>query len=244
LNIEYPRELQVRFEQGIVGKDYALGEVVGARDLAGRFQVPVEQMRKVLRAACRKGLVAPVEPGGIDFRVLGLVKTDMESVFTHTAKAGFKPTSLVRAVELEPATHEVAEKLSVEVGSLVYRYVRTRNVDGQVLANQTNYIPYEVCPGLEHDDVFRYSFQRLLEEKYLAVLVEMQEWFRLVPATSEDREILDLPEGSSVLIIERIALGATGWPLVWATLRIRPDRYEYVSALWPQAVHLLRDKDS
>lgn len=243
MNLEYPSELQARFEQGIVGEDYALGEVVGAKELAGRFQVPVEQMSKVLRAACRKGLVAPVEPGGSDFRVLGLVKTDMESVFTHTAKAGFKPTSLVRAVEVEPATHEVAEKLSVEVGSPVYRYVRTRNVDGQALANQTNYIPYELCPGLEHDDVFRYSFQRLLEEKYLAVLVEMREWFRLVSATTEDREILDLPEGSSVLIIERIALGATGWPLVWANLRIRPDRYEYVSALWPQAAHLLRHKD-
>jgi GntR family transcriptional regulator len=185
-----------------------------------------------------------VEAKTDDFRILGLVSTTMESVFTHTAKAGLKPTSLVRAVEVEPATPEVAEKLAVEVGSPVFRYVRTRNVDGQALANQTNYIPFEVCPGLEHDDVFRFSFQKLLETKYFAVLSEMQEWFRLTPASHEDREILNLPPGSSVLIIERIALGATAWPLVWANLRIHPDRYEYVSALWPQAAHLLKDRDS
>jgi DNA-binding GntR family transcriptional regulator len=71
----------------------------------------------------------------------------------------------------------------------------------------------------------------------------MQEWCRLVPATEEDRELLGLPEGSSVLLIERIAKSATGWPLVWANLRIHPERYEYVSALWPQAARLLTDSN-
>ena len=30
-------------------------------------------------------------------------------------------------------------------------------------------------------------------------------------------------------------------PLVWADIRIRPDRYEYVAALWPRAAKLLED---
>jgi DNA-binding GntR family transcriptional regulator len=68
----------------------------------------------------------------------------------------------------------------------------------------------------------------------------MKEHFALVPATEQDREILDLPENSSVLLIDRIALGPTGRPLVWADIRIRPDRYEYVKALWPDAAELLR----
>ena len=240
LSTEYPGELQRRFEQAIIQGEYAVGEVVVAHNLADRFQVPVEEMRQILCASRRKGLVDEIETDS-GYRVLGLAKTDMESVFTHTAKAGLKPTSLVRVVEVEPATQEVAEKLEVEVGSPVYRYVRTRNVGGQALANQTNYIPFEVCPGLEHDDVFRYSFQKLLEEKYFAILFKMQEQFRLVPATAEDRGILDLPQGSPVLIIERIGLGATGWPLVWANIHIHPERYDYVSALWPQAAHLLKD---
>lgn len=239
--VAYPRELQKQFEQAIVEGRYAVGAVLDAGDVADQFQVPLEQIRQVLLAARRKGLVEVAEAEGDCFRVLGLVRTDMESVFTHTAKAGLKPTSLVRAVEIEPATPEVAAKLAIEVGNPVFRYVRTRNVDGQALANQTNYIPFEVCPGLEQDDVFRFSFQKLLETKYHAVLSKMQEWFRLAPATSEDMEILDLPPASSVLIIERVALGPTGWPLVWANLRIHPAHYDYVSALWPQAAHLLKD---
>jgi GntR family transcriptional regulator len=240
LNVEYPRELQRQFEHALAGGRWAVGEQVTASDLARQFQVPVDQMGQVLRAAYRKGIVDQIEPEKDAFKVLGLARTEMESVFTHTAKAGFKPTSLVRTVEVEPATPQVAEKLDVTVGSPVYRYVRTRNVDDQPLANQTNYIPFEVCPGLEEDDVFRYSFQKLLEEKYLAVLAEMKEHFALVPATRQDQEILGLAEGSSILLIDRIALSPTGRPLVWASIRIRPDRYEYVAALWPPAAELLK----
>jgi GntR family transcriptional regulator len=239
LNVEYPRELQRQFEQALAGGEWAVGEKVTADSLARRFQVPVEPMRQVLAAAYRKGIVDQVAAERDAFRVLGLAQTDKESVFTHTARAGFKPTSLVRAVEVEPATPLVAEKLEVAVGGPVYRYVRTRNVDDQPLANQTNYIPFEVCPGLEEDDVFRYSFQKLLEKKYLAVLSEMKERFALIPATEQDQQILGLTEGSFVLLIDRIALSPTGRPLVWANIRIRPDRYDYVAALWPEAAKLL-----
>jgi GntR family transcriptional regulator len=239
LNIEYPRELQLRFEGAIVEGRYAPGERVSVDHLAAEFQAPRDQVRQVLLAAQRKGLVDRIASGSEDVRVLGLPTTAFASVFTHTARAGFKPTSLVREVEVEAATPLVAAKLRVEAGSPVYRYVRTRYVDGQPLANQTNYMPFDVCPGLEHDDVSRYSFQKLLEERYHAVLVEMVENYQLTPATGKDRDVLGLPESAPVLVVDRIALSATDWPLVWATIRIRPDRFDYVAALWPQAATLL-----
>jgi DNA-binding GntR family transcriptional regulator len=72
------------------------------------------------------------------------------------------------------------------------------------------------------------------------VLVDMQEEYLLLPATQQDREVLDLAEEASVLVIDRIAASATGWPLVWANVRIRPDRYQYVATLWPEAAALLK----
>jgi GntR family transcriptional regulator len=238
---EYPKELQSRFEEAVVQGRYTRGDVLPLGDLAADFQAPVDQMRLVALTAHRKGLLGRSGAETGTFQVLGLPKTKFASVFTHTAQAGFKPTSLVRKVVVEPASPQVADRLRVTAGSPVYRYVRTRNVDGQPLANQTNFMPFAVCPGLEHDDVSRYSFQRLLEEKYFSVLVEMQEDHSLIPSTGQDREVLHLPLGASVLVVDRIALSATNWPLVWATIRIRPDRYRYVAALWPQAAQLLED---
>jgi GntR family transcriptional regulator len=232
--------LQRRFEQAIVEGVYTRGERLGAVDLADRFEVALDRIAAVLDAALRKGLVERVPVGGDAYRVLGLVESRFSSVFTHTNESGLRPRSEVRLVEVEPAANIVAEKLEVTVGAPVYRYVRTRYVDEEALANQTNYIPYEVCPGLEGDDVSHYSFQKLLEGKYHAVLTGMEEAFNIAPANDEDQQILGLPAEASVLLIERIVRSATGWPLVWASIRIRPDRYQYVAALWPKAAALLR----
>ncbi len=240
MNIKYPRELQRQFEQAVVQGRYAKGEVVTVDDLATKLQVTPAEMTPVILTAHRKGLVDKIAQEVDAFRILGLPTTRFTSVFTHTAKSGFKPRSLVRDVEVELATLAVAENLDVKVDSPVYRYVRTRFVDGQALANQTNYMPFAICPGLEHDDVSQYSFQKLLEEKYLVVLTEMKESFEIVPANDQDLDILDLSPGSSILLVERIALSATGRPLVWANIRIRPDRYQYVAALWPRAAELLK----
>jgi hypothetical protein len=238
---EYPRELQRRFEQAIVEGRYSKGDVLTLGDLSAGFQASIDQMRLVTSTAHRKGLLGKTELAPDAFQVLGLPQTEFASVFTHTAQAGFKPTSQVREVVVESASTQVADRLKVKAGSPVYRYVRTRNVDGHPLANQTNFMPFSICPGLEHDDVSRYSFQKLLEEKYFAVLTEMQEDYLLEPSTEQDREVLQLPQDVPVLVVDRIALSATSWPLVWATIRIRPDRYQYVSALWPQAAQVLEN---
>jgi GntR family transcriptional regulator, N-acetylglucosamine utilization regulator len=239
LDVEFPRELQQRVERAIVNGELDSDQVWTLGDLADRFRVATGQVQWVVLAALRKGLMAEARDGA--YRVLGLPTTEFASVFTHTASSGLKPRSEVRQAVVELATPTVAEKLRVEVNSPVYRYVRTRWVNEEALANQTNYMPFEVCPGLEHDDVTHYSFQKLLEEKYHAVLVDMQEEVVLVPATDRDRAVLDLPQGASVLVVDRIALSTSGWPLVWADIRIRLDRFEYVAALWPQAAHLLKN---
>ena len=49
-------------------------------------------------------------------------------------------------------------------------------------------LPFEICPGLENDDVSRYSFQKLLEEKYLAYTAEFKETFSIEPADEQDQD--------------------------------------------------------
>lgn len=242
MNTEYPRGLQRRFEKTVVDGEYAMGKTVTVEHLATEFQTSPDLMRQVVLTAHRKGLVDSTAQEDDLFRIRGLPTTSFASVFTHTASSGWKPRSVVRDVEVEPATPAVAAKLEVEVDSPVYRYVRTRYVAEQALANQTNYMPFAICPGLEHDDVSRHSFQKLLEEKYFAVLVEMKEEFAIIPASDTDQEILGLSPASSILLVDRIALSATGWPLVWASIRIHPDHYRYVAALWPKAAQLLKTR--
>jgi GntR family transcriptional regulator len=129
----------------------------------------------------------------------------------------------------------------LDPGAPVYRFVRTRYVNDEPLANQTNFIPFEVCPGLEDDDVSNFSFKRLLEEKYLAILSQLQESHQITQADAQDAHVLGVSPGSLLVLVERISLSPTGYPMVWASIRIRPDHFQYVAALWPAAAELLEE---
>lgn len=235
----FPAALQRQFEAAIVRGDHAQGSMLVASKVAEEYGASPAEMGSVLAASYRKGLVKPHAAGEGGYLVLGLTRASFGSVFTHTAESGLQPRSLVRQVEILPASAEMAQKLEVAMGSPVYRYVRTRYVNEEALANQINYMPYEVCPGLEQDDVTRHSFQKLLESKYCTIFAGMKEHFSILEANEEDCEILGLVRGSALLLIERVALSATSRPVVWANIRIRPDRYSYVAALWPEAAELL-----
>lgn len=231
LPTDYPVQLQTSFEQAIAEGTYKRGQTLTIPQVASMIHTSSEQATQILNASFRKGLVD--KTAADVFVVLGVAKPKIENVFQHAAKAGLKPTTVVRAVELGRAHEKVAAKLGVETGAWVYRQDRTRNVGGEAIANQRNYIPLEVCPGLETQDLSKSSFQELLEGKYHAIVAQAYETYGRTIATELDRAILDLPEGAPVLCVERISCGATGLPLVWADIHIRPDRYHYVANLWP-----------
>ncbi|MBI5305658.1 MAG: GntR family transcriptional regulator [Chloroflexi bacterium] len=237
MEIHFPVELQRQIEQAIVAGELPVGQLVNATELAARFDASLDEIQEVLRSEHRKGLLA--RDGANGFRVLGLSAPQVESVFQHTSKVGFKPSSVMRGVTIEPASSEIAAKLDLPIGAPVYRLERTRLVNGEVLANQTNVIPYQVCAGLENDDVSHASFQQLIDGKYRAVTTEMKEEFAMATATAQDQAILGLDPGAPILVIQRLALSATSSPLIWTDIHVRPDRFDYVAALWSPAKTLL-----
>ena len=209
--------------------------------MSQQLNAPPAEMKKVLSSAYRKGLVDQNLDGS--YTVLSPARPSIESVFQHTARMGFKPTTVVRDVQIVASSTEIAQRLKVTPGDFVYVQVRSRLVEGQVLANQHNYLPIEVCPGLESKDLSHRSFQETLEQDYHAIVAEVEETCRLAPANLSDQQILDLSEKDDVVIVERLSLSATRQPLVWADIHVRIDRIDYVAALWPNAARLIKENN-
>lgn len=233
----YPDKLQQSVEADIASGVLAVGQALDVSGLCGRYGTDGAEIDRVLGAAHRKGLVDKDSTGA--YRVKGAFKAAIQSVFQHAAKSGLSPKSVVRAVEVVPASADVSRKLDVALGEPVFLQVRTRLVNGEVIANQNNYIPIEVCPGLETVDLSRTSFQETLEGRFHAVVAEIEEHFELRPGNAEDREILGLEAGANVLVVQRLSLSSNRRPLVWADIHVRTDRYHYVKQLWPRAAALL-----
>ena len=237
---DFPRELQQSFETDIVGGALAKGQWFSFADLQSRYHANQTDLSRVLFAAFRKGLI---DKGTADaVGILGKSKPAIKSVFQHAAISGLSAKSLVRAVEVVPASALVAQKLGLAEGTLVFRQIRTRLVNDEIIANQNNYIPIEVCPGLETVDLTHSSFQETLEGRFYAVVADLDEHFEIRPGTAQDVHVLGLEAGANVLVVQRLSLSSNQLPLVWADIHIRTDRYHYVRELWPEAAALLHGK--
>jgi DNA-binding GntR family transcriptional regulator len=240
LMVNFPAVLQKKIEVMLLDGSLPVQSIVRVEALSQQLDASRTDVALVLASAYRKGLVE--HKSADSYVVLPLAKPSIESVFQHTARMGFKPTTVVREVQILASSAEIADRLSVKPGEPVYLQVRSRLVEGRILANQHNYLPIEVCPGLESQDLSRRSFQETLEQDYHAIVVDVEESCRLIPANQEDRQILGLAKNDEVVVVQRLSLSATRRPLVWADIHVRIDRIDYVAALWPNAARLIKEK--
>ena len=236
-NYGFPGQLQRTFEADIVEGAISRNQSFSVASLRTRYQTNQQDLFKVLASAKRKGLIE-INPDG-SIMILGKNQPSITSIFQHTAQSGLSPTSVVRSVEVILASAQVAQVLKISEGDPVFCQVRTRLVNGEVIANQKNYIPIEVSPGLETIDLSHTSFQETLDKHFNAVVCDIEEFFEIRFGDMDDISVLGLEDGAGILVVQRLSLSSSHLPLVWADIHIRTDRYLYVKALWPEASALL-----
>ncbi len=236
----YPADFQRMIEKDIASGQIKAGARFTVAKLGKHYGGQVDSAAAILPALVRKGLVEKIGEKAIV--VCGIPEAEIESVFQFAQKSNLKPRTVVRSVTVVPADTFLAEKLALKEGAPVYQQVRTRLVDAHILANQYNFIPYAICPGLEHVDLSRRSFQVTLEEDYHTVIKRIEETYSLEQPARDDAEILGLPEKENVLVVERMSYSASDMPLVFADIHVNPFQFHYVKALWPEAADLVQGK--
>jgi len=233
----FPADLQGRIEAKIASGDLGRGEIISYQELSERFGASSSDLEFVIQSQVRKGLVERGEERQV--RILGLPKAKIESVFQYAQRSKLKPRTVVRDVSVQPANLALAKQLHVPEGWAVFMQVRTRLVDDQVLANQYNFIPYEICPGLEEIDLTCRSFQATLEEVFHTVITRIEETYTLGKPGRDDNAILEVEDDATILIVERMSYSRNNYPLVYADIHVNPAQFHYVEDLWPKATPLV-----
>jgi len=234
---DFPVMLQMQVENDIASGKLQPGAKYTVAKLGKRYKCDVNDADAIVPSLIRKGLVEKI--GQKAFAIYGVPQSKTESVFQYAQKSKLQPRTVVRAITVIPANAVLSEKLALTEGTSLYQQVRTRLVDEKVLANQYNYIPYEICPGLEEIDLSKRSFQVTLEEDFHTVIDSIEETYSLEAASRDDSQILDLASGQKVLVVQRMSFSASGMPLVFADIHVNPAQFHYVADLWPKAAGLV-----
>jgi GntR family transcriptional regulator len=152
--------------------------------------------------------------------------TQLVSTTEDMRQRGWSLTTQVVSLEQIPSAPYIAHALEVSAGSLVYELCRLRIVDDEPLSLQTAFLPVELCPKLEENELTG-SLYRLLETRYELRLWTGKEVLRARCAIPHEAQLLQIRDNSPVMYMERVTYAANGVAVEYLEAVWRGDRYDF-----------------
>lgn len=217
--------LREKIENG----DYAKGSLLPTEnELQAQFNVSRVTIRKAVELLSEGGYVSVKQGRGtevLDHRTSQ--KLNCVSSFTETLiERGFEVGSKSTSVEKVIPPIRVANELLLDPNTEVVRLYRIRMANGKPIAIMINYVKSELVPDLDKVYKDQESFYGILEKKYGVVIDSAVENIGARAAGMTEAELLQIPEGSPLLISRRITY-SNGKPIEVVLTSIIADCYEY-----------------
>lgn len=143
------------------------------------------------------------------------------------------PDSQVLDAVTGPATaRETAGLALASPGPAVHRVCRLRRLDGRPAIHETVTVAADRFPDLVRDPAsLPNSLYSLYESAYGITIARAVERLRAVAAAADDAAVLDLPVGTPLLEIERVAIGLDSRPAEWRLSRCDTRDHRYLTQL-------------
>jgi GntR family transcriptional regulator len=201
-------------------------------ELAAQQGITRATVRRALDVLERDGLIYR-EKGRGSFAAVRRVEHELTRLVSTTEdmrKRGWALTTQLISVEKVPAPRRVAAALELPEAALCYKLCRLRIVDGEPISIQIPHLPAALCPDLEETDLTQ-SLYRLLETRYGLRLWTGHETLRARCALPQEESLLDVPECTPVMYMERVTYAVTGQAVEYLEAVWRGDRYDFKVSL-------------
>ena len=199
------------------------------RDLARWVGVSRMTARAALASLAQQGLVER-DVGRGTFVAGTKLEHDLGNFGGFTdmlRRQGRSANARIRSLGRVPASEAVAQALEIEPGARVFRVERLRFADERPITLEDSWIPAHRFADLLDRDL-RGSLYELMRDVYGSPPVRAQEHLEAVLADPVQAEALEVPAGSPLMLVTRVARAADGVPVEFAHDHHRGDRARFV----------------
>jgi len=146
---------------------------------------------------------------------------------------GFQPGQRILKIEYIEPSSSVRKKLELDATINTVLYIeRVRLADGIPIAIQYAYVPMkDKDPITELELEQAGSLYKLMESKYNLMAVDADETIEATIAGALEAQLLEIKEGSPLLLVERTSWSQDRLPMEFVRLQYRADRYKYFAHL-------------
>lgn len=199
-------------------------------DLTEQYQTSRETIRKALKMLYEEGYIQKIQGKGsivldirkIDFPISGLVS------FKELAqKMGHRAKTYVNVFEEREVDQNLFKQINFALNEKVWEIVRVRNVDGEHVILDKDYISQKLVPGLNKEICNNSIYEYIEGELGLAISFAKKEILVEEP-TEEDRKWLDLDGFHNVVVVRSQVYLEDASPFQYTESRHRPDKFKFV----------------
>ncbi|PLR99278.1 trehalose operon repressor [Bacillus sp. T33-2] len=199
-------------------------------ELKDQFDTSRETIRKALNLLSQNGYIQKLRGKGsmvidinkFDFPVSGLVS------FKELAeKMGNKPKTIVNELSLITPDSYIRQQLHLGVKDQVWKIVRSREMGGEKIILDKDYLSKKYVPTLTEDICADSIYQYLEKELNLTISFARKE-IVVVEPTMEDRTLLDLEGFHNMVVIKNYVHLDDASLFQYTESRHRPDKFRFV----------------
>jgi GntR family transcriptional regulator len=170
----------------------------------------------------RRGLGTFVAEPKLTYDALHLL-----SFTEHMLHEGLEAASRVLQHARVQAPPRVAAALQLTSDAPVVKFVRLRFSRDVALLLETIFLPAELCPGLEHEDLSDKSLYSVLEHRYDLALKRAAQTLEATVANANERRLFEVKAGTSMILVEGLTYLESGRPVELFKAVYRGDRFKF-----------------
>ncbi|NJC73413.1 GntR family transcriptional regulator [Planosporangium thailandense] len=199
-------------------------------DLCEYYQVSRTTVRQAVDQLAHEGLIVKVKGVGAfvaDRKVDATFVQRAAGFYDEMVQQGRDITSRVLAQRVVPASVREAAQLEIPIGADVVQFDRVRYVDDEPAQIVYTRLPGARFPGFVDIDMTDRSLYQVLAERYGCRPATGRRRVEARGADTTEASLLDVPEGSPVLVMQSLTRDTDQQPFEWFVAVYRGDRFQF-----------------
>ncbi|CAH0261883.1 HTH-type transcriptional repressor YvoA [Peribacillus sp. Bi96] len=221
-------QLEETIKQSIQNHEIVPGEMIPSeREYTEKYQISRMTVRQAISNLVNDGYLYRQRGKGtfVSHQKLDQPLQGLTSFSEDMRLRGLEPSSRVISFTEVKADQDLAAKLEVEAGTTIFELKRIRLADRLPMAYEKLYISKELAYGLT-EEIAATSIYSYVEKTFGLKIQHGRQVIEASIAQKREAEMLEIAEGSPVMLIERRSTLDTKKPLEVVRSVYRADRYK------------------
>jgi len=225
LHFQLHSHLLQQIESGVLKP----GDAIPAeRELVSRFGVSRITVRQAIGDLMAEGFLYRQHGRGTFVRSHKIEQelSTLTGFVEEMAARGLTHGGRLVSAEMEAPDDRIASILQTRPGEQVLKLLRTRLANGEPMALEITYYPFELGEKLLNEELGG-GLWTILEDKFGVELDWAEETIGCVETDDFTAQQLGIKKGTPALVVERTTYTPDGRPTEWCRGYYRADRYSY-----------------